>query len=537
MRDGGRIIDCQFDNRTIRNITRNLSLAGIDIIEIGFLRSRSLVDYKGDSTFFTDVYQIKPFIPNNSDKTMFVAFIDFGMFDFSTLERCENNFISGIRVGFTKKQFTHLKEEIREALLYVKKQGYKLFVQGVNTLDYSDRELLDVIDLVNEIEPYSYGIVDTYGAMYLEDIIHIYNLVDHNLKLSISIDIHSHNNFQSSFAFAQEIIRHANGKRNIIFDSTLNGMGKCAGNLNTEILADFMTRKKGSDYDIDKILDTIDCFITPIKVNYEWGYSVPAFMAGIYKSHPNNIMYLTEKYRLNSKDIKYIISKIDEDVRQRYDYDNIQRIYKEYNANLIEDNCSIEELSSIFGDKNILVVVPGRSIDKHMQKIKDYINMEHPLIISVNFSPNNVICDYYFYANAIHWKKICAEINHNKCILTSNIHENIENAYLVNYSSLIYEDSKLYDNSTIMLLNLLKKLEVRKIALAGFDGFKVNSRNYIDDSFLDTNLMIKERNSEVKKLFNDFRRKVSEKIQVEIITPSIYDPNSKCDYDEEVNPI
>lgn len=142
LRDGGRIIDCQFDNRTIRNITRNLSLAGIDIIEIGFLRSRSLVDYKGDSTFFTDVYQIKPFIPNNSDKTMFVAFIDFGMFDFSTLERCENNFISGIRVGFTKKQFTHLKEEIREALLYVKKQGYKLFVQGVNTLDYSDRELL-----------------------------------------------------------------------------------------------------------------------------------------------------------------------------------------------------------------------------------------------------------------------------------------------------------------------------------------------------------------------------------------------------------
>lgn len=51
LRDGGRIIDCQFDNRTIRNITRNLSLAGIDIIEIGFLRSRSLVDYKGDSTF------------------------------------------------------------------------------------------------------------------------------------------------------------------------------------------------------------------------------------------------------------------------------------------------------------------------------------------------------------------------------------------------------------------------------------------------------------------------------------------------------
>ena len=38
---------------------------------------------------------------------------------------------------------------------------------------------------------------------------------------------------------------------------------------------------------------------------------------GIYKSHPNNVIYLIEKYRLSSKDIKYIISAIDEDKKTK----------------------------------------------------------------------------------------------------------------------------------------------------------------------------------------------------------------------------
>ena len=212
-----------------------------------------------------------------------------------------------------------LFRSVKVALNIVKQQGYLLFVQGVNSLAYSDRELLDIIDVMNEIKPYSFGIVDTYGSMYLDDIVHYYNLVDYNLDNQIRIDVHSHNNFQLAFAFAQEIVRLANGKRNIILDATLNGMGKCAGNLNTELVVDYLNRKKNYNYDIDLILDIIDRYIYPIKNNKDWGYSIPGFMAGIYKLHPNNIIYLTEKYRLNSRDIKYIVSSIAVEKRQKYE--------------------------------------------------------------------------------------------------------------------------------------------------------------------------------------------------------------------------
>ncbi len=525
LRDGGRIIDCKFDNSTITNMARDLSDAGIDIIEMGFLRSHDLVEYHGNSTFFTEVPQISQFIPHNSKNAMYVAFIDFNMFDFDKLEVCDGNSITGIRVGFTKKQFENQLSEIKNALLKVKSQGYKLFVQGVNSLAYSDRELLNLIDLINEVEPYSYGIVDTYGGMYLDDLVHYYNLIDYNLNKDICIDIHSHNNFQSSFAFAQEIIRLAEGKRNVIFDATLNGIGKCAGNLNTELISDYLSRKKNIDYNLDKLLDTTDRYLTPLRQHYSWGYSIPAFMAGIYKSHPNNIIYLTEKYRLNNKDIKHIISGIDEETRQKYDYDNIRRIYKEYNENLIDDGCCINELRAEIEGNEILIVVPGSSINKCRQQIDNFIKGNAPIVISVNFIPQHIKCDYHFFANSIHWGKVCRDVDRNKCILVSSMHENIMGTKLVDYSSLIVEDSILYDNSTIMLLNLLKKLNVSKIRLAGFDGLTGECNNYVDDSFLNVNerLSVKETNKEVKRLYENYKSKVREKIEVKIITPTLYE--------------
>lgn len=53
----------------------------------------------------------------------------------------------------------------------------------------------------------------------------------------------------------------AGGVKNIIIDSTLSGMGKTAGNLTTELIADYLIRKLHYDYDLDNILDTIDKYI------------------------------------------------------------------------------------------------------------------------------------------------------------------------------------------------------------------------------------------------------------------------------------
>ena len=60
LRDGGRVIDCNFGKDTIQSIFVDLQDAGIDIIEMGFIRNN--IKYSTGSSFFTHLEQIKEYV-------------------------------------------------------------------------------------------------------------------------------------------------------------------------------------------------------------------------------------------------------------------------------------------------------------------------------------------------------------------------------------------------------------------------------------------------------------------------------------------
>lgn len=334
LRDGGRFINCAFSNDVIVDIASELTNAGVDIVEIGFLRNKHKVTYSGNSTFFTDVEQITKYIPKDRKKTSFVAFIDYSMFDFDTLQEHFSDTIDGIRLGFTKKDYQNDPKGIEKACCTIKKLGYKLYFQGVNVLTYTDEELKNVISIANCIEPEVFSIVDTYGAMYSDNVEHIYQVVYDNLNKNIDIGFHSHNNFQLSFSLAQTMIACAEKtNKNIIIDATLNGMGKCSGNLILELIVDFLNKKKGYEYDLDCIFDIVDKYIIPFRKYHEWGYSNASLLAGTYSVHPNNIIYLKEKYNMSAANIKKVLEKIPNDERLGYNYPLIDDICN--NLNLV----------------------------------------------------------------------------------------------------------------------------------------------------------------------------------------------------------
>ena len=516
LRDGGRLFNCEFSDYEIREINKRLSRSNIDIIEVGFLRDAKKVQYKGNSTFFTDVTQIEPFIPSNNS-SLFVAFIDYGMFDFDTLPPCNGNSVTGLRIGFTKKDFDNHYEDVVSKLKEVKSKKYKLFVQGVNSLAYSDEELIRLIDMINDIDPYSFGIVDTYGAMYPDDFERIFNIVNARLNKGIMLDFHAHNNRQMAFALAQQCIRMCGDTRHVIVDATLEGMGKCAGNLNLELIVDYLNTKKAYNYDFDEILDTIDEFIVPVKKDYSWGYSIPALVGGIYKSHPNNIIYLFNKFRMECKDFKNIISMIDPDTRQRYDYDNLE---DEYSDTKIDDSKDMIYLRELFENKKILVKSPGHSLIDYKDKIEKYQKENSPIVITVSFSEPGSIC---FCTNKRRFDKLliepCSDI-----ILTSNVTSKTNDAYLINYNSVIDRRYPLFDNSVMMLLNLLRKMHIKSIAIAGFDGYDEKMSNYIDDSFPNKRQEkdYQYLNEQISIMIDDYVKSMEPQVPIEFITPTKY---------------
>ena len=525
LRDGGRIINCAFPNSQIKDIAYRLADANIDIIEVGFLRDAKSVNYQGNSTFFTDVDQIRPFVNRKKD-TMYVAFIDYGMFDFSTLKPYDGTSIDGLRIGFTRKNFENDHEEILECLAEVKQKGYKLFVQGVNSLGYTDRELLGIVDILIQIQPEGFGIVDTYGAMYMDDVDRLYTIVDHNLDENIAIDFHSHNNYQLSFAFAQEIIRLSNGKREVIIDGTLNGMGKCAGNLNTELLVDYLVRKRNYDYDFDAILDIIDDHIYNYHLQHQWGYSIPALMGGIYRSHPNNIIYLTEKFRLATKDIKYIISMIDPDKRMRYDYDNIQRLYQEYNHVKVDDKENLALLERILKGKKILLLMPGQSISQYKDEILKKIEAENLFVITVNFRDETFdkYSELAFWGSQKRYEHYTDLRKEVTSLITSNIESDMEDDIIVNYDSFVDRTQEYSDNASLMLMRILQRVGVVSYYVAGFDGFTVNGSYYNKTDFSEERFrsQYESINKGVAHQLSMFADSLKHPEDIQFVTPSIY---------------
>ena len=526
LRDGGRIIDCAFPDEEIKELSSRLSASKIDIIEVGFIRDGRKVNYRGNSTFFTDVDQIRPFINRERKDTLFTAFIDFGMCDIDSLKTFDGTSIDAIRFGFTKKNYDEEHDEVVRWAKLIKEKGYLLFVQGVNSLNYSDLELLEVIQMINEIHPYSFGIVDTYGAMYMDDVDRLYGLINHNMLSDICINFHSHNNYQLSFAFSQEVIKLSEtSNRQVIIDGTLGGMGKVAGNLNTELIVDYLVRKKHYDYEFEDILDLLDEYIYKYSLDHKWGYSTPAMMAGVYKSHPNNVIYLTEKFRLNTKDIGKLLSMIDPSKRQRYDYENIERIYTEYVSDKIDDYDTVVKLRRLFEGREVLVMVPGNTLNTHREIIDDYVAKTKPVVISVNFVADEPTA-YSFFGNQKRYTRFKGKRLGRKSIISSNVTSDNESDFIVNYHSLINRGYKYFENSTIMLLVLLRRIGVGKITFAGFDGFEsTKDTNYLDDSFQNNRHKeeFEELNLELSMMLKDYCDTVDGKCEFLFITPSMFE--------------
>jgi IS1 family transposase len=89
---------------------------------------------------------------------------------------------------------------------------------------------------------------------------------------------------------------------------------------------------------------------------------------------------------------------------------------------------------------------------------------------------------------------------------------------VVNYSELSFDEEGTCDNSVIMLLKLLQKLEVQEVALAGFDGYQVNGKNYVAAYMTNKHTKGEVENIKLKK----YMRQLKQQMQIRYLTKSLY---------------
>lgn len=477
LRDGGYTNDWEFGHNNIISIIDRLEQGGADIVEIGFLDERRPFDV--NRTIMPDIKSAEKLLGKKKRSCMLVGMIDYGTCSIEKLCPVAESVLDGIRVIFKK----HLMYEAMEFCARVKELGYKVFAQLVSITSYDEKELNELIALVNKVKPYTVSMVDTYGLLHPDELLRYYEQIDNSVDLEIQIGFHAHNNLQ--LAYANDIaFLDKPAKHDIIVDSTLYGMGKSAGNSQTELVSMYLNNRYGKNYKINYFLECIEETVLEFYNKTPWGYKMFFYLCAKNRCHPNYVSTLLKKEDLSLTNIDILLGKIEpESKKLLYDQAVAEKIYCTHSK---DDHKDYEQLKADLSGRKILVLGPGRNVLLQQQTINKYISENDPLIISINYIPEILKTNFVFVTNRKRHRQIIDSLNAPensdvKLIATSNVTAGaVPFTYTLNLSDLLIEDDVFRDNSFLLLVKALRKCGIYEINCAGLDGYSSKEDNYFN---------------------------------------------------------
>lgn len=502
LRDGGYCNEWRFGSRNSRKIVCGLVDAGIDIVECGFITNR--VTFDPDVTKYTTFAEAAEIIPEDRCGKLFVCMINYGEYDLNDIPEHATGAIDGVRVAFHKKDMI----PALEFCAGVQAKGYKVFVQAMVSLSYSGEEFLDLIHRANKIHPFAFYIVDSFGVMKRKDLIRLFYIVEHELAGGIAIGYHAHNNMQLAYSNAQALVDIPTN-RDLIVDTSVFGMGRGAGNLNTELFVEYLNDNLGTSYSLKPLLSIIDQILNPFYQSGPWGYSLPNYLSAKHNAHPNYASYLDSKKTLTVENMDEIFSMMDSAKRVSFDKSYIEELYVRYLAAGQVQELHLAELRNRIENKTVLIIAPGRSAVEEADKIIVAAQDEKVVSISVNFDYSQYATDFIFLSNLRRFRELDPS-KYSKCIITSNIPA--MGVYLqTGYRELLNNTEAVRDNAGLMLIRLLIQLGAKKVLLAGMDGYSLDPlQNFADQkmAFFTQKAALEAQNEGMTQVLGEYIRQI-----------------------------
>lgn len=484
LRDGGYVNDWEFGHNNLISMYERLVDAGVDMIEVGFLDDRRPYDW--NRSIFPDTKSVDRIWASTTKRpAMVVAMIDYGTCDIANLQPADETMVDVIRVIFKK----HLRQEAMEYCRQVQALGYKVCAQLVSVTTYTEEELADLIALVNDVEPYAVSMVDTYGLLNPRDLLRIHKQLDDGVKPGIRIGFHAHNNFQLAYANCIAFLEYES-KHDLLVDGTLYGMGKSAGNAPLELLIMELNNQYGKSYDVHPVLEAIEESVMDFYQKSPWGYKMFFYLSAENGVHPSYVSDYQQKRNLSLSDMDAVLGEIGpEDKKLLYDRKVSEETYENYRQSELVTKADSEKLSQELSNRKLLLIGPGKNIQLQEEKVHRYIEEHHPLTISINYLPEAFHLDYVFVTNRKRYQQMTDALHEEKnrdvrIIETSNVTAVSDQhpVYRIERAPLLELKEHITDNSLLMLLKTLHALGIRKVSLAGFDGYSDKDTNYFNPS-------------------------------------------------------
>ena len=287
LRDGGYVNNWRFGRSNIERIVSGLELTGVSAIELGFLRDEP---NDIDSSNLHCIEDADSLLNHRKSDIIYSAMLEaFNPFPLSKLTNHREHGIDLIRICVWKRC-------IKEHLDYckaVKDKGYKITIQPSRVEQYNDFEFVDLLKRADDLLPYAVYVVDTWGTQSATQICHYLELADKYLSPNVKVGYHGHNNKLQALSCAHAAIE-MKLDRDLFIDCSVMGMGRGAGNLNTEIIMDYLNEYHEASFNVDGVVELYNASLKEVYHQFRWGYSMYYYLCSTHNCNPNYATFFSD---------------------------------------------------------------------------------------------------------------------------------------------------------------------------------------------------------------------------------------------------
>lgn len=278
IRDGGLINDHVFEDGFVKAVYDACVAAGVDYMEVGYKASKKLFARdKFGAWKFCDEDDIRRIVGDNPTPLKLAAMADAAKSDWRTdILPKKDSVLSMIRVAFYAHQVPETVDMIKDAA----DKGYEVSANLMAVTTVTDTEVDQVLDVIAQTPASTLVVVDSYGAMYAEQIeLLVKKYLAFGKETGKEVGIHAHNNQQLAFANTIEAIIHGADRA----DASMAGVGRGAGNCPMELLIGFLRNPKFRNRPIYQVVQEQ---LLPLSQTVEWGPYPQYNITGQLNEHP-----------------------------------------------------------------------------------------------------------------------------------------------------------------------------------------------------------------------------------------------------------
>lgn len=487
LRDGGYYNNWDFESEVVEAYLSAVSRAKIDYVELG-LRNFPKQGFLGAYAYTTETHLNALELPEGPTYGVMVDAKTILESGFSVEDAVSKLFVPAneSKIGLVRiAAHFHEVEKSGSIVKLLKKLGYLV---GYNLMQAGGKADDVIAEKARQAKEWdvldSLYFADSLGNMDGDEVTRIVNAL--RTQWTGPLGIHTHNNMGKGL----DNTLTAKQLGVTWLDTTITGMGRGAGNTQTESLLAVLD-KEGSAYNSKPIYELVIRHFESMQKKYGWGSNLLYFLGAQNNVHPTYIQNLLSNTHYGTDEIVGAIdylSKLESTTSYNGAVLNTALSFNASNAEI----SGTEAVSGLFNNKNVLIIANGPSTKKYLTAIKLYIKNYKPVVISINISeviPADLI-DYYIIS---HNSKFLADAQRyqvlNKPVIlpvhrfTKNELTLINNLELLDYGLEVKDgelsSSKIHavipsDITTAYVLAVLMKSQPQSIKSIGLDGYDKN---------------------------------------------------------------